>query len=663
MQATMNETFRFAGGRDYMMRSEKRGGSGPSHRAPAPGGKKPHRKRRRAGFFYKLLMMLLLLTIWPLGLLMLWQRKVRWGVLTKLLASVVSLAACILVLGSALTVDTNIPEYTAAQNKINGWLDVAADTVIDVSGVVADKAAFIHENASNFAEALWDGGKVLLSNAIDEGVLLAQDVKETVAGWTASLSDSDQSEATPEPEITLEPTAQPTAEPTPEVTSTPEPTPEPTPQPLEFTVKSAEDAVVYYNDGGKCYHMTSACASMKSSVEHTLGETRDVDNHRCSICGTPEKSILDAEYIVWLDGEGIAHLSDECSSFTGKWKLITADEAIEDGAVACTACEADLYLAALATDEEITILRPLSAEPTEEPTEEPAEEDAEADAEALSEEEGEEIEETAEPSLPEENAVEAASEESAADEAASEEPSAEPTEEISGEATKEPTEEPTAEPTEEAVEEDSEEPADEPSAEPTEKPAEDPTEEPAEEPTAAPSEEPSEEATAAPTTAPTPQLIVPTMALKDASEAIVCCAEGDEAYHILATCEALSGGEALSLGEAIAEHVPCAECAAPAAELVDLPCLWQDANGLCHIGDDCSAFEGAYTLVPRDEALEACLAGCTACGAAEYLIENTSIDYAAIPTPTPQPTASPEPTATPNPNAFIYTDILVVDAA
>ena len=93
MQATYNDsasTMLFATGRDYMMRSEKRGRSGGSPASGAPK-KRPHRRRRkRAGFFYKLIMMILLLVLWPVGLIMLWQRKVRWGVGTKLLTSVVT---------------------------------------------------------------------------------------------------------------------------------------------------------------------------------------------------------------------------------------------------------------------------------------------------------------------------------------------------------------------------------------------------------------------------------------------------------------------------------------------------------------------------------------------------------------------------------------------
>lgn len=651
MQAVLNEQFHFAGGRDYMMRSEKRSGGGPAHRSPAPGGKKPHRKRRRAGFFYKLFMMLLLVTIWPVGLLMLWQRKVRWGVLTKLLASIVTLAVCVMLLGFALTVETGSPQYTAVQDKVNSFLNTAADTLVDFSYVAADKAVEIYENASDFADAAWEYGKVHLANSIDAGVLLMRDVTADAQEWIASVSGQPAPTVVP----TEAPTAEPTAEPTPEPTAqpTPEPTPEPVEEKLTFAVKNAADAIVYYNDGGKCYHMTSACASMKSAAEHTFGETRDVNNHRCSICGTPEKTMLDEKYITWLDSEGTAHLSDECIDFKGDWKLITAQSAIEDGAVACMNCEADLYLAALAVEKDVVVVEPTAEptatpEPTEAPTEEPTEEpaaqpSAEAEAPAESEDSAAQPAETAgaEAAAIEETVVDAETapaEESISDESAESESDAEET--LLPDLTV--SEEPTAEPT----------------VEPTEAPAEEPTEAPTQEPTEAPTQEPTEAPTQEPTPEPTPEIIIPQAALKSASQAMVYCGDDSAAYHRLTDCAALTGtSRVLRLEDCVLTMQPCKECASPAADLADAPCLWQDEAGLCHTEDTCARFTGKWTLIHRDDALAAGLAACSECGAEEYLKPGTEIDYAAIITPTPIPTA------TPNPNAFVYTDILVVDAA
>ena len=52
-----------------------------------------------------------------------------------------------------------------------------------------------------------------------------------------------------------------------------------------------------------------------------------------------------------------------------------------------------------------------------------------------------------------------------------------------------------------------------------------------------------------------------------------------------------------------------------------------DGQEICHTSDDCASFSGSWTLVPRDEALAAGYAGCPDCGANEYLLPNTIIEY------------------------------------
>lgn len=600
MQAVLNhpsalDNFRFAG-RSYMMRSEKRGPSGPVHHSPAPGKKPPRRRRRKAGFFYKLFMMLLLLTIWPIGLLMLWRRKVRWGVITKLLTSIVTLAACIVLIGFALTVNTDNVQYTAVQDSVNSFLNDAADTILNVSDIVGEKAEVVLEGMSEVGDALWNSGKIYLADGIDAGVLLAQQIKHDVialidsiaiegaetgesAEETAAPEESeepvaDDSEASPEePAVAAElsvnaedaalpiyiPESSPEAESGKavvhgtlnragvlaegEVAPTIEPEvhvlPTATLEPLVFTIKSAEDATVFYNDGGKCYHKTSACASMKTSVEHTLGETRDVSNHRCTICNTPEKSILDEKHIVWTDADDVAHLSDECTAFNGMWNLITAAEANEKALTACSECSADLYLRAVAAELDVVIQRA------------GAENEAEPAAEA--------------------------------------------------------TEEPTPEPTEE------------PTPEPTEEPTPEPTEEPTPEPTATPE----------PTPEPTPEQVpvVPTVTLKPAGEAIVYHSSNGKFYHSREICNNMTGSDPYTLAECVDGFKSCNTCDAPDSDLVDQPCLWTDENNLCHVSDECVDFAGSCKLIPRDDALAEGYMGCATCGGSEYLVPGTVINY------------------------------------
>ena len=433
MQAVLNNPsalnhFRFAGGRNYMMRSEKRSGSGPAHHSPASGGRPPRRRRRRAGFFYKLFMLLLLLTVWPLGLLMLWRRKVRWGIPTKLLTSVVTLAACIILIGFALTVNTGNAQYTAVQDSVNSFLDAAADTLIETGGIVADHAAEMVEGMEDMADALWESNKIHLANGIDAGVSLTQRAKNGVLELIEKVKT--------------------TSEPTAEATDAPSPLP--------------EDA-----------DTSAAPTDAESSAEN-----------------------------------------DESSLFPAVPES-TPDEA---GAA------------------------PLS------------------------------------------------------------EPSSESTNTPDAELTEEPTDAPTAEPIEE--------PTDAPSNE---------TAEATETPTTAP--------TQAPTPEPTVYPVVPSVTLKPAAQATVYHSTNGQWYHSFNRCSGMTGGGAYTLEECAATLKRCRACGAADPALIGQPCLWMDEFKKCHTSDECSAFEGKYTLILRDEALVQGLVGCDKCGGSEYLLANTTIDY------------------------------------
>ena len=556
----------FARERDYMMRSEKRPGHGPSA-GNSGGNRPPKRRRRRAGFFYKLITLLLLLTLWPLGLLLLWRRRLRWGALTKLLTSIVTLAACIILIGFALTVNTGNARYTAVQDKVNGYLDTAADWVVQTSAVVADRAELVCEDAVNLGGALWERAKPELANAIDSGLILTQRARTGVETLIARLRpEPTEADASPEASVSASPapegsaSAAPSAAPTPRPTvevrvsegderipiyipeATPEigsgetvaagmllrsgaldanalptarPTPEPTPEMIEFEVKPAAEAVVYYNQGsGKYYHMTTQCGSMKTADKHTLGETAESNVQACNVCNTPDKALLDEEYIVWTDADATAHLSDTCAAFEGAWSLISAESAIEDGLEGCTDCGADRYLALIAAGKQPIVVDPAA----------------------------------------------------------------------------------TVEPTATA------------------------------EPTAAPSATPSPTPTATPE--PTARIVTPATPLKAAGEATVYHTSQGKFYHMHSSCKNMTNAKPYTLAECVDGYRRCNTCAAPLPELANEHCLWQDADGLCHTSDECAAFTGDYTLVPRDDALADGCTACTACGAEEYLIPESILHYA-----------------------------------
>lgn len=605
-------------GRDYMMRSEKR--TGYSSGSSSGGQRPPRRRRRRAGFFYKLLSLLLSVLLWPIGMIMLWRRKVRWRVTTKLLASIITLVLFVTLYGFGLTVQTDNPTVTMVQDRANDFIDDSAVFIADGYQIICDKSVEIWDAASDLADGVGRAALTVLADGIDRGVELGGDVRETVSKMLESKdeptepepsaeaseepvaepseeptaatseeptvvpteapamtptvapsvepsaenseepavsespapvmtdgpSDSDNApaltapeatpdpgtamaigngtlsrsreftEASPTPSIepseapteTLEPSEAPaesTAEPeptaeaemTPSPTETPGPTAEPTPMP-ELTSKPAGEAVVYFNANGVNYHMRSTCKNMKHAPEGTLSDAVARGLRRCKNCGTPDASILEAENVVWVDEAGNFHLTDECGDFTGAWSLMTLSDALADGLLPCSACQADLYM----TSHGLSL------------------------------------------------------------------------------------------------------------------------------PTPSPSPSPTPSPTPAPTPTPEPVVVTPEKALKSAGEALVYHSSNGGWYHTEPNCSGMSGAKLYPLSECVGRYKRCRKCEAPLPELVNEHCLWMDVNGECHTTDECPSFaEGKYTLVPRDEALSAGYTGCTVCSANEYLVENTIIDY------------------------------------
>ena len=602
MQTTMNSNafapslrLQFAR-RGYMVRSEKRQRPEPQRSAGQGDGRPPRKRRPRAGFFYKLFMAILLLILWPIGLIMLWNRRLRWNVLTKLFTMVITLMACILLIGTALTVKTSNPTLSAAQDKVNHVLDSAADGLVDFSVHLGERVELSLEALDELSALYQQQSLLQTADAIDQGVEIAQSLRERASGFIAGLSSNpaDAPDATPEPELEIDPdnvpdleadaddpeaeksdaTAAPTSAPvaeisvstedeelpvyipgsTPEIANgaavisgtltraglleagEPEPTPSPEPENLSFSVKPAGEATVYFNIGsGRYYHMTNVCGSMKNADEHTFAETAENIHEPCERCAPPAKELLEETYIVWLDAENTAHLSDECADFEGQWNIVSADTANEEGYTGCATCGADRYLAALADGLSVT-LEEAEAEPGEDAVSEDAEE---PDEEAASEEAGE------------------------ADEDASE--------------------------------------------------AED-------------TSEPEPESTLAPTPEPAIQEVMPRATLKPASEAVVYHTPNGKFYHMNDHCSGMIGGSPYPLSECVDNFQQCNTCSAPSPAALELMCLWRDEDEICHVSDECESFKGIYALVERDAALEDGLTGCTNCGADEYLIPYTVID-------------------------------------
>ena len=245
MQITYNDAhlfrkpmaFAIRRSRDYMMRSEKRMPEGGSGR---PGSRKPPRRRRKAGFFYILMTILLSLIFWPIGMIMLWRRKVRWNGGVKLVFSVISLFLCIFLIVFALTVPTGNDKITGIQDTVNDYLDEATNAIAAGYDVAYEKGGEAIVEMTDFAEAFaaWSAGYV--ADGLDYAVDFAGEARDFVVEKYNELSSGEETDPTtdgdadePTSEPASEPTDEPTAEPAQETTA--EPSEEPAAEPAEET--------------------------------------------------------------------------------------------------------------------------------------------------------------------------------------------------------------------------------------------------------------------------------------------------------------------------------------------------------------------------------------------------------------------------------------------
>lgn len=572
MQITYNEALRPLGGmafalgrsRDYMMRSEKR----PSNRSGS-GRKKPPRRRRRAGFFYTLFTILLSLIFWPIGMIMLWRRKVRWSVGAKLLFSVMSLFVCIFLIVFAITVPTGNEDITRAQDSINDFLDSATTGIAKGYEVVYEKCGKAIGDISDFAEVY----AAFTSNRLADGI-------DTVLDLTTSAREAIVERFnTDDPEVTTTTTTK-------DVTATPAPAASASPRPSAAVTASASLAPDA-DSSASPKATTAATPATKAATDGIAvqlpGNTPDPASAVALEGGTltgegkmlpgvmPENAATatpkvttpptatpivqvevknPGEAVVYFNQSGTCyHMAESCKNMNTAAQHTLA-EAVAAGKIRCRTCgsPAGELLEAenvLWTDENQVL------HTTDECT------DFEGLWNLVSLDDG----------LAEGYTLcESCHADAFCLSAGIELPTPTP------------------------------------------------------EPTLTPSPVPD------PTATPEPRTVTPSVTLKPAGEATVYHSSNGSYYHRFEVCKGMSGSSTYTLAECVdGNYKRCRTCDAPLPELVGEMCLWIDENQACHTSDSCSLFSGRYTLMLRDEALEKGMSGCIECGADEYLQPNTTI--------------------------------------
>ena len=234
----------------YMERSQKRGNYRP-------------RRRRKPPVWYAILTVIMLLVLYPVGLILLWRRKLRWRPAVKAMLSVVCAAICALGWTYAYNSDQIRPHLDALIEGTKQVFQIDDGSSPDGPGIVTSTNAPTDEPAQAPTGAPTDAPTDTPEPTRETPTrLTTKEPEETpdtgdsateapVQAAQTHMAQQPTDEPTPEPtdeptpEPTDEPTPEPTDEPTPEPTDepTPEPTDEPTPEPTdEPTLKPTEPA-------------------------------------------------------------------------------------------------------------------------------------------------------------------------------------------------------------------------------------------------------------------------------------------------------------------------------------------------------------------------------------------------------------------------------------
>ena len=385
------QLFARRGGRNYMMRSEKR----PSYNRP-PQERRPRRRRTRYG--YIVLTLIVSILLWPVGLFLIWNRRLRCGVGGKLLWSVASLAVfCGLIL-ALLTVPTGNAEFQRFQDDANDFLETAgADLSIawetfseragDAFGNMRSVACSIGNYALNKAADGIEGGVELCGNVrgLLDGILPADDAQTPGEGIEASASPEPLSAPTPtvpvelpdEEEInaaqlavaglaltraglrdagtapSVEPSVEPTVAPsvgpsdaasTVASSSEPQQTPYPTPTPRTANapgVSEGPDATVAAQSGATPDPQASQAtdAEPRQTPQPAMAMPTQTPEAEAPVSG-PVTAKDAGEFTVYHTENGrYYHTTATCSGMRGAEEHTLASS-IEEGIEACPECDA-----------------------------------------------------------------------------------------------------------------------------------------------------------------------------------------------------------------------------------------------------------------------------------------------------------------------------------
>lgn len=310
------------------------------------------------GVLYVLLTLFCLLVLYPVGLLMLWARKIRLNGFSKLMISVITAVAFCIVVLLGVNFKTNNPRIKQVQNTVRGGLEWVSGTAGDMmDGVVAwgeEKVSSVTQNAARIWDALDESvarkGLALYERVDGNIEAVKKRLPRVLINKFSALNGYDIAPASgpvytqndmgisvtnkAQPTATVAYTAAPTPSPTP--TATPEPTLAPVTLPA---IKDVALAPVYFTAGGTYYHATANCSGMMNAVSHTLAEAQAAGKKVCENCGVVSFSLMDTGEYLWIDQRNVAHTSIDCLDFNGqRYAVLPFEDVYEGSFTYCATC-------------------------------------------------------------------------------------------------------------------------------------------------------------------------------------------------------------------------------------------------------------------------------------------------------------------------------------
>lgn len=356
---------------DYMERSQKRSPYDTYEFKPSNSGGKKNKKKNEGGVFYIILTLLLLVVLYPVGLILLWQKKLNWPIATKLLMSVMTaiLFCALLIVG--MNYETGNATIGNIQKKVRSVFErvdyYTGDTVDAVAGWFTEQ----YETGKENTLKLWDtvdekAAEAVLSayGEIDDNLYA---VKVQLPGTLLGMYKdkigyepkkeavlSPEKQATPDSGMTVyvntpstpEEVTRPEATPVPAATPAPTFTPVPTatPEPIILPeIKDVSLAEVFFTNGGTYYHAKSNCSGMMNAASKTLLQAQEKGKKYCDVCGVTSFDMMDCENYLWVDTDRKAHTTDECRDFAdGRYTVLPFDDVYNGSYQYCETCEADI---------------------------------------------------------------------------------------------------------------------------------------------------------------------------------------------------------------------------------------------------------------------------------------------------------------------------------